>query len=88
MANVPQSEANPCNGVSSVGIVSVSLGSFPVVFPGFIRMMVFLVGLGGRLQDCLLRGEEFVDAFFGVVEHLAQLGSGVGVVFGGGLSFD
>jgi hypothetical protein len=29
-----------------------------------------------------------VDALFGVVEHLAELGAGVGVVLGGGLGFD
>src|ERR1700722_17042841 len=43
--------------------------------------------------DCVLEGgelggEEFVDAFFGVVEHLAKLGASVGVVLGGGLGLD
>jgi hypothetical protein len=33
----------------------------------------------------MLGGEEFVDAFFGVVDHLVELGAGVGVVLGSGL---
>src|SRR5271170_1839475 len=36
----------------------------------------------------LLGGEEFVDPFFCVVEHFAQLLAGVGVLFGGGLGLD
>ena len=44
--------------------------------------------LCGSGQGLLLGGEEFVDALFGVVEHLAQLGAGVGVALGGGLGFD
>ena len=36
----------------------------------------------------LLGGEEFVDPFFGEVEHFAQLLAGVGVFFSGGLGLD
>jgi len=36
----------------------------------------------------VLGDEEFLDALFGVVEHLVELGAGVGVLFGGGLGFD
>ena len=46
------------------------------------------VGLENSVQDGALGGEEFLDAFFGVVEHLVELGAGVGVLFGGGLGFD
>ena len=43
--------------------------------------------LGGMSEGGLLGGEELADAFFGVVEHLVELGAGVGVLFGGGLGF-
>jgi len=33
-------------------------------------------------------GEELADTLFGEVEHLVELGAGVGVLFGGGLGFD
>jgi hypothetical protein len=36
----------------------------------------------------LLEGEELVDALFGEVEHVVELGAGVGVVLGGGLGLD
>ena len=36
----------------------------------------------------MLSGEELADALFGVVEHLVELGAGVGVFFGGGLGLD
>src|ERR1700731_1406975 len=44
--------------------------------------------LDGGGEGGLLGDEELADAFFGVVEHLVELGSGVGVFFGGGLGFD
>jgi hypothetical protein len=43
---------------------------------------------GCLFEDDALGGEEFADALFGVVEHVVELGAGVGVVFGGGLGFD
>ena len=47
-----------------------------------------ICGGSERGEGGLLGGEEFADAFFGVVEHFVELGAGVGVLFGGGLGFD
>lgn len=44
--------------------------------------------LDGGGEGGLLGGEELADAGFGDVEHLGELGAGVGVFFGGGLGFD
>jgi hypothetical protein len=38
-------------------------------------------------EDGALRGEEIADSGFGEVEHLVELGAGVGVFFRGGLGF-
>jgi hypothetical protein len=55
------------------------------VLAGDWRMGSKLVWVG---EDGALGGEELVDALFGEVEHLTELGAGVGVVLGGGLGFD
>jgi hypothetical protein len=44
--------------------------------------------LVSSIKDGTLGGEELVNALFGVVEHLTQLGAGIRVVLGGGLGFD
>src|ERR1700722_4868000 len=41
-----------------------------------------------RGEGGALGGEELVDALFGEVEHLVELGAGVGVFFCSGLGFD
>ena len=46
------------------------------------RLTQQLRGMGER---GLLGGEEFADSLFGEVEHVGELGAGVGDFFGGGL---
>lgn len=44
--------------------------------------------LFGCLEDSLLSGQELADAFFGIIQHLAQLLACVGVLFCGSLGLD
>ena len=77
----------PVPGVALVGLIPLLCRYGPGgvwVLAGAQRGL----GLNGGGEGGLLRGEEFADALFGVVEHGVELGAGVGVVFGGGLGFD